>query len=70
MAVLCVCACVCALHACMPTEDRRKVLDPLGLELQRVLIQHVGTGNGTRVPQKSSKSFQLEAISQPLWQYL
>ena len=39
------------VHKCMPDAcgNQKTVLDPLELELQKVVSHHVGTGNQTQV---------------------
>jgi hypothetical protein len=50
---VCMFVCVCVLHVYLCTIcvqylwRPEEVLDPLGLELQRVVSYHVGTGNLT-----------------------
>jgi hypothetical protein len=35
----------CVLHICSVHRDQKRVSDPLELELEKVVSQHVGAGN-------------------------
>ena len=72
---MCVCVCVCvsiffSVYACLCTgtlRGRKKVLDPLELELQVVvnwlIMWAMGAGNRTQVFCKSSKYSELMSLA-------
>lgn len=66
--IICVwafCPRVCLCTACMPGANggQKEVLDPLELDIQMVVNQHVGAGNWTQLPWKSNQALNKGAIA-------
>ena len=47
---------ICICTVCVTCEGQKRVLDPLELELQMVMNQHVGARNQTQVLIRTNKS--------------
>ena len=57
------CMYVCAVHTCSAHRDGKRVIDPLGLELQMFVSHHVGSGNQIKSSGRSDTAFKCFAIS-------
>lgn len=58
---MCIPKCICVNHVCAWCQQRSEASDPLKLELQLFVSNHVGAGNQTWVP-KEQPVFLIAAV--------